>query len=251
MKPVNFAENPWTEIDYEMLIDHLRTLADEKYKAFNESLIPGVAATIGVRMPFLREIAKEIIKGDFKAFIKTAFEQDRKKGKVFYNEELMLLAMVIGACKCGIDETLHYVEKFVPLISNWAVNDTFAMGLKIIGKHPNKAYPFILSCLESKNPWAVRFGFTCLMCYYNNEDMLDEIFAHCDRLKSDHYYVQMAVAWCLSVCFVKFPDRTFHYLSISKLDPFTYNKALQKIIESRRVDPTLKDRIRQMKRQTV
>jgi hypothetical protein len=49
----------------------------------------------------------------------------------------------------------------------------------------------------------------------------------------------MAVAWAVSLCFIKFEDITLKYLENCSLDDFTYNKALQKIIESNRV---LKDK---------
>ncbi|WP_199173617.1 hypothetical protein [Sporosarcina sp. P3] len=38
----------------------------------------------------------------------------------------------------------------------------------------------------------------------------------------------MAVAWALSICYIKLPDRTMGYLAgENSLDWFTYNKALQ------------------------
>ena len=52
----------------------------------------------------------------------------------------------------------------------------------------------------------------------------------------------------MSVCFVKFPERTMEYLKNNSLDTFTYNKTLQKIVESFRVDKDTKALIRSMKR---
>ena len=69
-----------------------------------------------------------------------------------------------------------------------------------------------------------------------------------DRIKHDGYYVKMAVAWAISVCFVKYPEKTMAYLKDNTLDDFTYNKALQKIVESFRVNKETKNIIRSMKR---
>lgn len=69
-----------------------------------------------------------------------------------------------------------------------------------------------------------------------------------DHIRHEGYYVKMAVAWALSVCFVKYPDRTLDYLKNSSLDDDTYNKALQKIVESYRVPADLKAVVRSMKR---
>jgi len=58
----------------------------------------------------------------------------------------------------------------------------------------------------------------------------------------------MAVAWLISMCYVKFEQETLKYLISNDLDNFTYNKALQKIIESNRVDIEKKNIIKNMKR---
>jgi len=52
----------------------------------------------------------------------------------------------------------------------------------------------------------------------------------------------------LSVCFVKYPGKTMKFLRDNNLDDWTYNKALQKIVESYRVDDNTKTIIRAMKR---
>ena len=59
----------------------------------------------------------------------------------------------------------------------------------------------------------------------------------------------MGVAWAVSVCFAKFPRETMEWLGKEcPLDGQTYNRTLQKIIESRRVSDTDKALIRTMKR---
>ena len=58
----------------------------------------------------------------------------------------------------------------------------------------------------------------------------------------------MAVAWAISMCFVKFEGKTMSYLKHNNLDDFTYNKSLQKICESLRVNKDTKILIKSMKR---
>ncbi len=58
----------------------------------------------------------------------------------------------------------------------------------------------------------------------------------------------MAVAWTISICYIKFPKQTMEYLKNNTLDNFTYNKALQKITESLRIDKETKTIIKSMKR---
>ena len=58
----------------------------------------------------------------------------------------------------------------------------------------------------------------------------------------------MALAWLLSVSFIKQKDKTIKYLKNNKLDDFTHNKAIQKIIESYRVTKEEKEFIKTLKR---
>ena len=57
----------------------------------------------------------------------------------------------------------------------------------------------------------------------------------------------MAKAWLLSICYIKQKTKTITYLQNNNLDNWTYNKTLQKIIESNRVPKKEKDIIRQRK----
>ena len=112
----------------------------------------------------------------------------------------------------------------------------------------DRMHTFILDNLKSKNPWRKRFSIVMLMDYYLSEEYLDEIFDICDTIKDDEYYYKMAVAWLLSMCLVKFRDRTMAYFTNCNLDDFTYNKALQKARESRQISNVQKAQLQAMKR---
>ena len=59
----------WTQTDYGDFTEYLKSLADEKYKTFSDSLVPGAEASWGVRIPVLRQTAKEISKGNYTEFL--------------------------------------------------------------------------------------------------------------------------------------------------------------------------------------
>ena len=90
-----------------------------------------------------------------------------------------------------------------------------------------------------------------ILDFYIKEDYLKEIFKICDSIKSDKYYVRMAVSWCISLCLIKFYDETIDYLNNCKLDDFTYQKSIQKAIESYRITTNQKDYLRKMKKRQV
>ena len=94
----------------------------------------------------------------------------------------------------------------------------------------------------------MRFGVVMLLDYYIEEAYIDRVLRLLNEARHDGYYVKMAVAWAVSVCYVKFPEKTMEYLKNNTLEDFTYNKALQKITESLRVGRDEKELIRSMKR---
>ena len=49
--------------------------AEPKYQEFQSRLMPGVDNVLGVRVPALRKLAKEIAKGDWETFLR---ENDRE-----------------------------------------------------------------------------------------------------------------------------------------------------------------------------
>jgi len=220
--------------------EQLFELSDEEYQRFHSKLCPDTDNIIGVRLPLLRNLAKEIAKGDWREYLKSA------QGD--YNEEIMLQGIVIGYAKSDISEMLKHIQHFIPKINNWAVCDSFCNGLKYTKKNMNTVWEFINPYLNSKKEFEIRFGIIMLIGYYINGEYIDRVLQLLDKVKHEGYYVKMAVAWAVSICYVKFPEKTMGYLKNNSLDNFTYNKALQKIIESLRVDKETKIIIKGMKR---
>ena len=215
-------------------------LQDKKYKEFHGGLCPGTENIIGVRVPVLRNYAKELLKQyDFKELMKNIDNE--------YYEEIMLQGMLIGLAKEGFSTILKYITNFIPKIDNWAVCDVFCAGLKITKKHKEEMWDFIQTYLKSNKEFEIRFGVVMLLDYYIEESYLNQNFEIFDSIKNTAYYVQMAVAWAISISLIKYYDETIKYLKKAKIDKFTYNKALQKGIESYRITPEQKQELRNMK----
>ncbi|MDO5009624.1 MAG: DNA alkylation repair protein [Intestinibacter bartlettii] len=225
-------------------MDNLRNrlfeLADDKYKKFHSSLCPNTENIIGVRLPQLRQIAKEITKGDWRSFLSTSKED--------YYEEVLINGLVIAYAKCDVDERLNYIKDFVPKIYNWAICDTFCNTLKFVNKNKEAVWDFIQPYLKSSKEFEIRFAVVIILNYYITEDYIDIVLETLDKVRHNGYYVKMAVAWAISMCFIKFEEKTMLYLKNNNLDDFTYNKSLQKICESLCVDKKTKALIKSMKR---
>ena len=220
----------------------LEQLADKKYKEFHKGLCPGTENILGIRVPVLRDYAKKLSK---------EYEIDELLNHIDneYYEEIMLQGMLIGLEKNkDIQAILKEIEEFVPKIDNWAVCDVFCAGLKITKKHLKVMWDFLQKYVVSDKEFEIRFGVVMILDYYITEDCLEKNFAIFDHIESDKYYVQMAVAWAISICLIKFYDKTIEYLKQTKIDKFTYNKALQKAIESYRISDEQKIELRKMKK---
>ena len=113
------------------ILKELFELQDKKYKEFHSSLCPNVDNIIGVRIPELRKLAKQIAKENPKEFIENPVKKQ-------YYEEIMLEGFVIGYMKATLEEKLHYLDNFIPEIDNWAVCDCTASTLKFIDKYKKK-----------------------------------------------------------------------------------------------------------------
>ncbi|MDO4486550.1 MAG: DNA alkylation repair protein [Bacillota bacterium] len=231
-------------IDRNEIRSHIFSLQDEKYREFHSSLVPGENTIIGVRVPVMRQYARELIRtwGDDIDGLIDEIGTD-------YYEEIMLRGMIIGLSGKKEPEWYYkHIDRFVPEIRNWAICDVFCTGLKFTKKHLNDVYEYLQRYLSSCDEYAVRFGVVMLLDYYINEEYLDKVFMHADSIRHEGYYVKMAVAWLISICFVKFYDKTKIYMEVCNLDDFTYNKALQKARESLRITPEQKEELNSMKR---
>ncbi|MGE4547988.1 MAG: DNA alkylation repair protein [Intestinibacillus sp.] len=224
-----------------MLRQRLETLAEPGFQQFSSALIPNIPSehVLGVRLPALRKIARELAKGDWRAYLDGASDGSF--------EEIMLQGMVIGFAGMPRDEWFRRVEAFLPKIDNWSVCDSFCAGLKAAKCWPEEMWDFAGRCLQDGKEYTVRFGAVMLLNYYMDETYLDAALSRLDAVRHEGYYVKMAVAWAVSLYFAAFPQRTMEYLRRCTLDDTTYRRALQKILESRQVSAADKAAIRTMR----
>ena len=227
-------------MENEEIKEKLFSLADIKFKEFNKKLSPKINNMIGIRIPILKKYAKEIIKQDYKKYLDNAVDD--------YYEETMLQGIVIGNAKMDLRETQYYLKKFIPKINDWAVCDVTVADLKITNKYKEEMWNFIQRYIKSDKEFEIRFAVVMILNYYIDEKYIKQVLEILNNIKHEDYYVKMAVAWAIAEAFIKYPKETWKLINNNNLDKFTYNKALQKIIESYRVDNETKSKIRAMKR---
>ena len=216
-------------------------LSDAIKKEFHSGLCPGMnTEMLGVSIPKIRKLAKEIVKDNPEEYLKNPEEE--------YYEELMLQALVIANLKIDLEKKKEYIINFVPKINCWAVCDSFCAGLKDADKNPEFFWKIISKYFKSKKEYELRFAIVMLLDHYVKEEYIDKIFKVVDNIKNEEYYVEMGIAWLVAEMYIKFPKQTMEYLKNCKLNKFTYNKALQKARESYRVSKEEKEILNKMKK---
>lgn len=213
---------------------------DIKYREFSKKLLPNVDNILGVRVPILRSIAKEISKKDPISYL------DNVTNDSF--EEIMLEGFVIGNLKGKKETIIKYIDSFIPKIDNWSVCDTFCASLKIVNSDLDYFFEYLSKYKNSKEEFTLRFMLVMFLNYYIDKKYIFKIFKIIKTINNDAYYVKMAIAWLLSICYIKYKDEILEYLVNCNLDDWTYNKTLQKIIESNRINSHEKKILKTMKR---
>lgn len=224
----------------EKIRKELEIIAEENYRIFAAKLIPNIDNLLGVRLPKLRKIAKKIVQLDYEYYL--AMDNH------LYFEEVMLQGMIIGEIKLPWTERSRYVKQFISKIDNWSVCDSFCCGLKFEVSEKELVWQFLQPYFASDKPYDIRFAVVMLLFYFVDDEYAQKAFTLFDQIKNDDYYVKMAVAWAISIYFRDLPTLTMSYLQKNQLDDWIYNKALQKITESLKVDSSTKIIIRSMKR---
>lgn len=215
-------------------------LQDLKYKEFHSSLCPNVDKIIGVRTPKLKEVAKQIAKENYKEFLQNAQDE--------YYEELVLQGLVIGYAKISIEDTFKYLNEFVPKINSWAVCDITCANIKITKKYMKEMWKFLEKYINSNKEYEIRFALVMYLDYFLTDEYIDDILRKIDKIENKEYYVQMAIAWLVSIAYIKQKEKTEVFLQNNKLDKFTQNKSIQKICESYRVSNEDKEKVRKYKK---
>ena len=222
----------WTKERYDQFVKYLINLKDEKNKAFEERIINTKYEILGLKTPIIRMIAKDISKTDIEGFLKLVNDK--------YYEEVMIHGILLSYIK-DENKFIDYLNKFIDKIDCWSICDSCISSYKIFktGDFSSYAYSLLLDSRE----YHIRVGYIILLDYYVDDEHIDDIITMCAK-ESSYYYVNMAIAWLLSVCFVKYKEKVLDLLKSKKLSTFVHNKTISKIRESNKVSKEDKDTVK-------
>ena len=217
----------------------LFALQDAGYRDFHAALMPTVDKTlvIGVRMPALRALAKELKGTELAADFMAALPHK-------YYEENNLHAALIGHIR-DFQPCLTALERFLPYVDNWATCDM--MNPKALAKDKAALLERIRLWLQSGHTYTVRFGMEMLMNHFLEEDFREEYPALVASVQSEEYYVRMMQAWYFATALAKQYEAAVTYLEQRRLGAWVHNKTIQKARESFRVSQEQKEYLKSLK----
>ena len=217
----------------------LFALQDSKYQAFHRRLIPTVPPerVIGVRMPALRRLARELGRTPEAAGFLRALPH-------IYYEEDALHGLLINDIR-DYDAAIAALTEFLPHVDNWATCDLLSP--RAFRTHPDALPSQIQQWLHSPQPYTVRFGIGVLLGFYLDEAFCPEQLEWVAAIRSEEYYVNMMIAWYFATALAKQPQAATPYLQQRRLAPWVHNKTIQKAIESYRITPEQKQALRQLR----
>ena len=200
---------------------------DSAYADFTARLIPTVPRErfIGVRAPACRAIAKQIANDPVvPAFLEALPHR--------WHEENFLHAVLINRMR-DYDACVAALERFLPHIDNWAVND--AINPACFRKHRAELIGRVQRWIASDAVYTRRCGMKLLMANYLDADFRPAYLDLPADLRSDAYYVNIMTAWLFAEALAKQWDAALPYLERHRLDPWTHNMAIRKACESFRI----------------
>lgn len=243
---VRFFKTTFFEILSDMiqqmqLNQKLQALSESDYKAFNEKLIPTKYEITGIRMPALKALAKELSSDpEVETYLRTA--------EFSSYEHVLLYGLILGNLKkLPLETVFHYLDPLILRLDNWAHVDTLVSAFKLFKKYPDEVLTHFLPLKYDKGEFTKRFFVILLLDYYMDEAHIDATLKHLSEVEQGQYYVDMGIAWAISVGLVRCYDKTLPYLEQQAFSRFVHNKGIQKARESYRIAPEIKALLNEMK----
>jgi 3-methyladenine DNA glycosylase AlkD len=218
---------------------------DGEYREFNRRIVATNYEMLGVRMPALRGLAKQIA-------------ADPSVDEYLWNgpgpdpvyEEVMLYGLVLAARAKRLppEEVFTRLERLIPLFDSWAHVDVIISDFKIFRRHQDEVFQRFLPLKNHPGEFTKRTFAILLMDFFIDAGHIDDTLVHLAEIPQGQYYVDMAIAWAISVALVKQWDRTEPLLRGPVFSRWVHNKAIQKARESYRITPEQKEYLNTLKR---
>ena len=263
------------------MINHLlhplvceRFLTDARYREGHLRVVNALPErrVLGLHSPEIKQVAKQLSREGGEVVMPDGTHRicvngaeviralEAVSSKCLCYEETVIWGYLINLEKCSLDERLAMLGRYVPVLDNWAVCDSYCAHAKWMARADKAAlWAFLERWFDSEREFEVRFAVVVGMCYFLNEEWLCKVFERINgldfgRIKSKYrsvkgkpkvaqqgivqgaepYYVRMGVAWLLATALAKFPDQTRAFVRSSNLPTDVIKLYIRKARESLR-----------------
>ena len=269
------------------MIEHLlqplvcgRFLSDARYRDGHLRVVNALPArrVLGLHSPQMKQLARQLSReggevllpgGECRvcadgAAVIACFESVPATSLCY--EETVVWGFLINNEKCALAERLAMLSRYVPVLDNWAVCDSYCAHAKWMARADKEAlWSFLQPFFRSAREFEVRFAIVAAMTYFLDTEWLHRVFAQLDamdfsRIHSDYktvkgkpavaqqgtvqgaepYYVRMGVAWLLASALAKYPALTRDYVRSSALPADVvrlYTRKARESFKTRTVEP--------------
>lgn len=232
MELMDIRNIEWNKKSYKEFLKYLKSLEDIKYREFHSKLTDTKYEIIGIRVPIMKKIAKEICKTDIEKFFSVVSNN--------YYEEIFIEGIVLSSSSENILD--KFLIKYIEKIDNWAICDSFCSNLKIICKKMGKYWMYFTGLIDLEKEFQTRVSIVIMMNYYLCDNYIDRVLYIVSNINNNNkYYINMAISWLLSVAIIKYEDKVLELLETKKLSKFVQNKTISKINDSYRIRSNIKE----------
>ena len=210
---------------------------------------------LGLHAPEIKQVAKQLSSSGCEITLTNETQQVCTNGKEVITmfevtpahtlcyEETVIWGYLINLEKCTLQERLAMLERYIPVLDNWAVCDAYCANAKWMARADKELlWTFLERWFGSHSEFEVRFAIVAAMCYFLDEEWHSKVFKRIETLDfnaitSEYesvkgkpktaqqgtvqgvspYYVRMGAAWLLATALAKFPEQTRAFARASQL----------------------------------
>ena len=231
---MDLIKDIWTDADILDLERYLENIAGERID-WTKRIYSTKKKCLAIKIPILRKITKEMLKGDYSSFLDCYFNKIIKNKDILINISIelnLIVGILIGNFK-ELKIQKQYLINYCKISDSWVETDIIK--LKINKKNEVEYFNFAINLLKSKFTFARRLGIIILFLFIK-DDYAQKIFDELNKLKNEQeYYVNMAISWLLCEFFIKLKEKTLFFLKNNNLSDFVINKFISKCNDSYRV----------------
>lgn len=227
-------------MQYSQLLAFLKENSSPKTAQFNRRIINSKVPVLGCKIPVIRKAVR--------LFSPTVEEAEHLPCHQFLEVDLFQ-GIALSQAKLPFEEKSRLLEQFANTLENWAVCDSSTV--KVSPKQEDY-FQFFSRLATDSVPFVSRYGIVNILSNFTDDQHIQSIFKLLAEVKQGDYYVDMAIAWLISVAMVKCRNQTVSFMQEDGrqvLSCFTYNAALQKMRDSFRVSDEDKQWTKSLKRQ--